>query len=479
MPFIPVESIAQEYDIVAAGSGFGTLFFIEKAMRLKPDLKVLILEWGAYKSHAAQLKDLRNGTIPPSETFENRTGKTWNFTIGYGGGTNCWFAQTPRLHPNDFKTATLYGVGQDWPIGYDDLESHYCEAEAVMQVAGPGDITAISPRSRPFPQPQHRLSTPDEIMKAAQPEHHFSIPTARARIATGTRSACCASSRCNLCPVDAKFTAENGFRHLLDHPNISILTGAKVTVLSTTGGTVTEAVFETEDREASVRAPLFVLGANAIHSTAILLRSGLGTSLTGVGINEQVGFNVEVLLKGVKSFDGSTITTGLNYALTDGPFRRDHGGALIYFENRWRDGLRLDFGRWRETLPLTIVVEDPPSDDNTVTIDDDGDPVVTYRHSAYAERGVTAALAGLNALLSPLPVEDIIERSRRATESHIQSTLRMGHAPDMSVVDAGQIHHRFRNLIVVGSSVFPSCPTANPSLTVAAMSMRAAEKAFA
>lgn len=50
----------------------------------------------------------------------------------------------------------------------------------------------------------------------------------------------------------------------------------------------------------------------------------------------------------------------------------------------------------------------------------------------------------------------------------------MGLDPSNSVVDVRQIHHRLRNLVVVGSSVFPTCPPANPSLTVAALSLRSA-----
>jgi choline dehydrogenase-like flavoprotein len=57
---------------------------------------------------------------------------------------------------------------------------------------------------------------------------------------------------------------------------------------------------------------------------------------------------------------------------------------------------------------------------------------------------------------------------------HLQGSLRMGSDPKESVVDAGQVHHDVRNLIVVGSSVFPTSGSAPPSLTVAAMSLRAA-----
>jgi choline dehydrogenase-like flavoprotein len=227
-----------------------------------------------------------------------------------------------------------------------------------------------------------------------------------------------------------------------------------------------------------VGAPLFVLGANCIHSVAILLSSGLGTPLTGVGLNEQLGFELEVLLAGVDAFDGGTITSAINISLLDGSFRRDYGGALIYFENRWKFGLRREYGRWRQCLPLVCLVEDPPAAANTVTMHPDGRPAVRYTRTDYALRGAAAAKVALEKLLAPLPVEAILDRGWRTTESHLLSTLRMGSDPETSVVDTNQVHHRLRNLIVVGSSVFPTCPNANPSLTVAALSLRAAERAF-
>jgi choline dehydrogenase-like flavoprotein len=53
----------------------------------------------------------------------------------------------------------------------------------------------------------------------------------------------------------------------------------------------------------------------------------------------------------------------------------------------------------------------------------------------------------------------------------------MGADPATSVVDAGQVHHRWRNLTVVGTPVFPTCSAMNPSLTAAALSLRAADLA--
>ncbi len=51
----------------------------------------------------------------------------------------------------------------------------------------------------------------------------------------------------------------------------------------------------------------------------------------------------------------------------------------------------------------------------------------------------------------------------------------MGQADDGSVVDGQMLHHRMRNLVVVGTSTYPSCSPANPSLTAAALSLRAAD----
>jgi choline dehydrogenase-like flavoprotein len=477
MPFVPVSEIETSYDVVVVGSGFGSLFFTHRMLALDPKFRVLMIERGDVKPYEEQLAEGRNTDVAAQSTYTSPHDKIWNFTIGFGGGTNCWFGQTPRMHPSDFKTRTLYDVGQDWPISYQDLEPYYCQAEDIMQIAGPDDLGIQFPRSRPYPQPPHRLSTPDEIMKRAQPAQHFAMPTARARIATETRSACCASGRCSLCPVNAKFTAHNGFQHLVDHPSLSITTGATVTGLDIENGIVRQARFDAGSGEREIGGSLFILGANAIHSPAILLRSGLDTPLTGVGLNEQVGFEVEVLLDGVDNFDGGSITSGINYTLTDGAFRREHAGATIYFENRWKFGLRREFGRWRQTLPLLVAVEDPPSPDSRVIAGRDGIPEVRYpRPTDYAMRGADAARAKLEVVLAPLPVEAIRFQRLRPTESHLQSSLRMGHAPADSVVDSSQVHHKVRNLVVVGSSVFASCPTANPSLTVAALSLRAADR---
>lgn len=472
---------AGQYPVVVIGTGFGSLFFVHRLLDLGLGGPILMLERGAFRSWDEQLADGRNSNPPPQDTFiASGKPKQWNFTIGYGGGTNCWYATTPRLHPNDFRLKTLYGRGQDWPISYETLEPYYTIAEEIMDISGPDDLNIITPRSRPYPQPQHKFSAVDQVMKRAQPDRHFGLPTARARVANKQRPQCCASFRCDLCPVGAKFTALNGLAHIMQHPDVHVLLEAEVLELQRSGSTSISSIrFRHAGREQSVGCDICVLGANAIHSPAILLRSGIEDPLTGRGLNEQLGYAVEVLLGGLQNFDGSTISTGANYSLYDGPFRAEHGAAIMVFDNRFPFGLRQEFGRWRETLAISIALEEELLDENRVTIDREGRPVVHFeRHSPYAETGIERTLRRLPDVLSPLPVEDIKFKGVRKTESHLQGTLRMGSSRDDSVVDHGQVHHDIRNLIVVGTSTMPTCPAVAPSLTAAAMSLRAADLAF-
>lgn len=468
----------RQYPVVVVGTGFGSLFFVHRLLQLEPATKILMLERGPFRSWETQVAEGHNSPIRSGDTFES-TGvpKVWNFTIAYGGGTNCWGATAPRMHPNDFRLRTLYGRGRDWPISYEELEPYYTTAEQIMEMSGPDDPDQISPRSQPYPQPPHRLSAVDRIMKQAQPHMHFALPSARASIATARRPQCCASFDCEHCPVGAKFTALNGFSHILDSPNVLALMDAEVVELERSSpGAISGVRFRRNGREQRVGCDVCVLGANAIHSPAILLRSGFDHPLLGRGLNEQLGYAVEVLLDGLDSLDGSTVSTGANYSLYDGAFRAEHAGIYMVFDNDFPYGLRKEFGRWRQTLSIRAAIEEEINDQNRVSINERGGAVVHHLgNSDYTERAVANYLSQLEGILAPLPIEKVIPRGRRRSQSHVQGTLRMGADPADSVIDTGQVYHDVRNLVVVGTSVLPTCPPVQPSLTAAALSLRAAD----
>ncbi|MEL6727172.1 MAG: GMC family oxidoreductase [Pseudomonadota bacterium] len=465
-----------DYDLIVVGSGFGSLFFLKRYLERSRNVRVALVEWGSDRPPTQQTLDNSNSSIPVDECHNEIGGKAWNYTIGLGGGTNCWWGQTPRFLPKDFRLKSEYGVHEDWPLSYSDIEPYYCQAEAIMNVAGSETISKLTPRSQPFPLPPHKLSTPDRIMAQKMPDQFFPVSTARASEATADRGKCCARVACSFCPVDAKFNAYNGMSDVLRDPRVELILNAQVREIEQSAGIATGVVYLQDNRATTISGDLIVLGANAIQSPAILLRSNIQHPKTGLGLCEQLAYGVEIKLDGINNFDGSTFTTGWHFGAYDGDHRREAAATLIQVENHAKFGLRTEYGRWRHSLPLILNIEDLPRDENAVKLDEGGKATVHFAgFSDYAKAGLDYSLSKLEDLFSPLPIEDIIVHGKRGTEHHLECSLRMGADPETSVVDPVGLHHSVRNLLVVGSAIFPTCPPANPSLTIAALSLRSAD----
>ncbi len=472
----------QDYDLIVVGTGFASSFFLSAYLaRCRADARILVLERGRRDTHAWQLRHRQPASTPPQTTFVNRhRRKQWFYTPALGGGSNCWWAVTPRMMPSDFALQSTYGVGTDWPLSYDELEEFYCQAEALMAVSGPDDGSP-QPRSQPYPQPPHHFSQPDKLLKKAYPELFFHQPTARARLATARRPACCASGVCHLCPIDAKFTVLNEMGHLYADPRVTLVLEAAVQSVETTGRTARGVRYIKDGAEVQAQGQLVVLGANALFNPHILLRSGLSHPLLGKFLHEQVAVSATIDLNGVDNFQGSTSITGHGYMLYDGPHRVQRAGCLI---ESWNvPTLRLERGKWRQRLVLKFVFEDLPAPHNHVRIaaDDPAQPETVYRHhSGYAQRGIDALAKALPELLHPLPVEKVYFDSQPApTENHILGTTPMGTDPRHSIVDRGLVHHQVRNLLVLGGGAFPTSSPANPTLTLSALSLWAAHHLLA
>lgn len=471
---------SERFDLIVVGTGFASSFFLQRYLAKSGEsVRVLVLERGEIRPHRWQLDGGR--ALMEEEAVESYTNltpeKPWVFLNSFGGGSNCWTANSPRMLPEDFRLRTLYGVGDDWPVSYEELEPFYAETEALMAVSGPEDESP-SPRSRPFPLPPHRMSDVDLLFKRAYPEHFFHMPTARPSQPVPKRPLCCMNGVCRLCPIDSKFTILNEMEHLYRDPRVSLVTGAAVQAVDVEGGrTATGVRYLRDGALHAARGDLVVLGANGLFNPHILLRSGLDGPELGKGLVEQVSKAVVVHLDGVENFGGSTMITGIGYMLYGGPHRAHRAAALIETSNK--PVLRNERGKWRQRLHMHVVYEDLRQPENRVGVSD-VDPVqpTTFfaGHSAYARRGMDHLEADMERILAPLPVEEIfVEAWPNPTESHIQGTTVMGDDPRRSVVDRHLIHHQVRNLMVLGSSVFPTAAPANPTLTLAALALRAAE----
>ena len=467
----------EAYDLILVGIGFASSFFLSEALRpLAPRARVLVLERGARHSHAEYLRErerllresLAQAVIPPSD-------KSWLFLFAFGGASNCWWASTPRMLPADFELHSRFGVGRDWPVRYNDLEEHYCRAEELMAVAGPGD-TPLTPRSRPYVQPPHRLSQPDRLLQRAYPDLFVPLPSARASRPTSGRAACCGNGVCGACPTDAKFTIVNELASLYRDPRVTLLLEARADAVELAGGMAQGVRYTRAGREAVASGDLIALGANGIFNPHLLLRSGLRHPALGRGLVEQAGINAVVYLDGVDNFQGGTSRCGAGYMLHQDRGRAARAAALMLTHNTWEiSGLRPVRGKWRRILGLTFVYEDLRNEENAVMLspDDPSRPVVDFRQrSAYTLEGLRSLPRELNRLLAPLPVEGFhVFPEAKPTEAHILGTTVMGNDPATSVLDRHLICHGVRNLVVLGSGAFPTAAPANPTLTLSALSL--------
>lgn len=474
------------YDLIVVGTGFAGSFFLMRYLEHAPaSVRVLVLERGSRDTKAWQLQNRRSSSIAPKDVFVNATpAKDWYTSPGFGGNSKCWLGGTTRMMPGDFKLKSRYGVGLDWPVSYDDLELHYCTVEQIMLVSGPAD--SPMPRSRPYPLPSHRFSDPDVLLKAHFPDGWFNVATARASVATGQRGVCCATGICELCPVDAKFTIQNGLPAPYADPRVTLQLNAEVSVVETAAGIATGVNYLHDGQPQTAGADLIALGASALFNPHILLRSGIGHRLLGKRLHEQLPIDVTFDLDGVKSYNGSTILTGLGYLFYEGEHRRDHAACMI---ETWNSpfpskmgALRSEDGRWTERLMIRFLFDDVPRDDNTVSINLADPRLAETRfvgYSDYARRGAAQVPSMIDKLSSALPVERIVNTEMGSTAAHIQGTVLMGDDPSESIVDRYLVHHQYRNLLVLGASAFPTASPAYPTLTVSALSLWAADHLFA
>lgn len=455
------------WDVILVGSSFASSFF---SYKLKgKGLKVLFVERGPYIDHDTQLENRLNhppAVVAQENSSEQR--KDWIVRHQFGGCSNCWWGNTPRLQPSDFELYSRYGVAQDWPVSYADIEPYMTEAEYLMDIAG-SDKAAYAPRSAPFPFPPHVPTRAERKLFEAEPTWQ---PMPCARSNGGRRSVCCVSGACNLCPIDAKFTILNSL-DLFEDDGFHLLLNAECRTVETAAGQATGVVVNTiEAGPLTLRADFVGLGANPIYNSAILLRSGIGSDLVGRGIHEQLGQFVWVDVP-FDNYYGGTSLTGMGYGLYDGDFRSEAASVLIESWNA-PPSLRLEPGKWLQRLKLKLVAEDLPQAANRVVLKDDEPVILWTGHSDYAYAGLARAREMLPSLI-PFDHEIVRTGGFEPTEAHIIGGTPMSADSSSGVVDRSCRVFGIPNLACLGSGVFTTGAAANPTLTLAALSLYAGE----
>lgn len=474
------------YDLVVVGTGFASSFFLKKYLaKAKSKKKILVLEKGYFYPHSERLK-VKKGLPSTDQKLEmpweneilnlNKK-KNWPFSTAYGGSSNCWWGCTPRFMPADFKMKSLYGIAQDWPVDYDTLDQYYQEAEEIMSISGP-DETPF-PKKGKYPLPPHAFSMVDKVMHKTYGSQYISQPSARASRAIKGRNGCMSYSTCETCPVDAKFTIENSEINVYNDEQIELVFGAQVYHLEIVNDIVQKVLFYKDGKEYAAKGEVIVLGANPFFNANILLNSGDRNPLTGKGFGEQLGMQVHIYLDNMTNAGGSTWVNANGYMLYDGAHRKEFAACLIEANNAPYD-IRIERGKQLNMASFRMIFEDLPLDSNYIKNSADRFiPEVYFKErSAYTLKAVENMKLKLPEILSCLPVEKLKYLDPAPHEGHIIGGTRMSNDQKTGVVDKHLIHHQYRNLFVLGAGSFTTFTPANPTLTLSALSLFAADQIF-
>ena len=453
------------------------------------------------------------------------------FRAGYtrlvGGSTWAWRGNTPRFLPTDFRLQKTFGVGRDWPIDYDDLEDYYVEAERELGVSGNHeelDGLFGAHRSAPFPMAGQALTYSDQRIKARIEGKKVgdatikvtTTPQARNSQPYDGRPACEGHSNCiPLCPINAKYDATVHLRRLLDKQNVELRSGCVVTLLAKDEhGRVTHVHYKKWNEpgmpEVIVRAPIVLVAAHAIETPKLLLMSTLANSSDQVGRNlmDHIQWEVTALFdEPLYPFRGPQSVTAIE-SFREGAFRSKRSAFRMTIGNDgWGragspakiiDGLLTSKTYGPELLAqasrditkmirLSFSTEMLPGRENRVQVSSKVDdalklprPLITFGVDDYSKGGLTAGFETSKAILQLMNATLVDDKApvqpdgtlNWNTAAHIMGTCIMGKDPKDSVVDGWGRCHDHENLFIAGSSVFATAATANPTLTLAAITLR-------
>ncbi len=509
--------------IVGAGAG-GAVVAKELA---EAGLRVVLLDAGPRFDPSRYLTRRYDFEISAPRLFQPRDPRrdvyTWGSrhwfhysrVKGIGGSTLVYVGVTPRFHPSDFRTKSVDGVGEDWPITYEDLEPYYTRVEYIIGTAGDDrDNPFAPPRSRPYPTPPHPFNCASQHLKRAADAlgwHLAPPPVAIPSVPWNGRPNSIGCGACRLgCLIRAKGSVDVTYIPLAERTgNVEIRPNSmafEITV-DKQGRARSVRYIDENGREQEQLARVIVIAGNAVETPRLLLMStsslfpdGLANSSGLVGryfMEHLAVFATLILPERVDAWKG--IPAGgiiHDFYETDphNPFAR---GFAIEINNGWqwpasvarripgwgrahKERMREIFGR---TAGLGSVGEQLPDPRNRVELD----PKVKDIYGLPAPRITNEPRENDRAMIRAIirRMEELADaagatflqppRYAPGGSSHYMGTCRMGTDPATSVVNPWGQTHDVPNLFIADSSVFVTGAAVNPSLTIMALATRTAE----
>ncbi len=178
---IQIKKQAKQYDAIIVGSGAGggmAAYVLAHA-----GLRVCLLEAGAKYDPQKNITQLKNPWDSPRrgastkfrpfgdfdacyqgweiecEPYKVAPGTEWDWFRArmLGGRTNHWGRISLRFGPKDFKRKSIDGLGEDWPIGYDDIKPFYDRIDKLIGIFGTNEGLENDPDGYFLPPPKPRL----------------------------------------------------------------------------------------------------------------------------------------------------------------------------------------------------------------------------------------------------------------------------------------------------------------------------------
>ncbi|CAM3540188.1 MULTISPECIES: GMC family oxidoreductase [Halomonas] len=516
-------------DVIVIGSGaLGNNAAFELAQQGK---SVIILEAGEHVPRWKIVENFRtssrkgnfndpypNAPWAPTSYQENYIENTGDFDLFPGmlklvGGTTWhWAAATWRYIPNDMKLKTLYGVGRDWPIEYDELEPYYVRAEKALGVSGSdtddqsgqgGD--AWPPRSEPYPvSPEGDTYYFQRIRDRISAEDYRFIhePNARTHKPWDGRPACSGNNNCMpVCPIGAMYSGDVHARHA-ENAGAKLITDATAYHLEKGDNGKIAAVHyrSSNGDDTRLTAKYFIVAAHGLETPKLLLLSEVANSSDQVGRNlmDHTGMGLQFLADEPVWPGRGPVQQGGIFNWRDGDFRREHSAIKHALTNmvpntavtqrlldnlivgpELDDRIRHDAARW---VDISTVFEMLPHAHNTVRPstrykDALGIPMLTVNYSVdnYVKAAADVAKRDYANFVRIMGGQVIEDDTGWQNRDHLMGTVIMGDRAEDSVVNGECRTWDHDNLFLATTGVIPASGVINPTLAGVALSIRIAD----
>lgn len=520
-----------ESDICVIGGGITAAMLIERLAELRPGLSITAIEAGRSIFDRENRLEYHKRALAYDEHpwhgdfIEDQQAKGMiSMTMAVGGQALHWGGACNRFSQEDLRLKSMYGLADDWPIEWDDLERHYVDAERRLNVAGDPSSYPEDRRSAPYPQPAMPLSFNLQVLKqwAEQGGLKFSpLPLSRnLTVPFGGRGACGLYDTCYICPTGARYSPDFTYQQLIAAKKVTLHDRTLVRKLVVEEGSsrilMAQGVHQDRPNEVTdYRAKWFVLASGQCWSPHLLLlsasdrfpngvanRSGLvGRYMNG---HKFVSAQAEIA---AETFPGQNMTHSLisrEYfrCATDKPFVR-HDTRVWESSAGKQPRLRSPEGTllvgdelladWRgratkgSSVRLRTYYDSHPSIDSRLSLDSTstnryGDPMpkIDRALDAAAEAREAATLDHCTTVFDRMARARGGRLTAKPTVStywdHPAGGCRMGTDPATSVCDSYGRAHDHENLFVIGAPTLPTGGCTNGTLTFVAVSLRSAAK---